>query len=313
MKRSDDGGGGYSDKISGLGDATASSLALFISPFTMDPTNSAVLYAGGKRLWRTTNYADNWSQVRDSIPSRAKCSAIAVAPSNPNIVWAGYTDGTVSVGTLSGATWSWTNVGLIDLPAKYVTSIAVNPTSAGEAFVTFSGYDTTNIYFTTNYGGSWGKRRGGGSFTIPAVQINSVTYHPLNTDWIYVGTDLGVLASEDHGLNWKVLPLYGSTEGPANVAVSQLFWQGSQYLGAATHGRGMYRTHILPNVYVDINNVLGFQDGSEQYPFTHIQDAINTAGPGATIVIRPGDYRQAPLTFSKRVKVTAPAGGVTVH
>ncbi|MGH7741744.1 MAG: WD40/YVTN/BNR-like repeat-containing protein, partial [Candidatus Eiseniibacteriota bacterium] len=273
----------------------------------------ATLYAGGKRLWRTTDHADNWSQVRDSIPSRAKCSVIAVAPSNPNIVWAGYSDGTVSVGTLSGASWSWTNVGLIDLPAKYVTSIAVNPTFAGEAFVTFSGYDTTNIYYTTNYGGSWGPRRGSGGFTIPAVQINTVTYHPLDTDWVYVGTDLGVMASEDHGQTWKVLPLYGTTEGPANVAVSQLFWQGSQYLGAATHGRGMYRTKILPNVYVDINNIFGLQDGTDPHPFVHIQDAINTAGPGATIVIRPGNYVQAPLTFSKRGKVIAPTGGVTIH
>ena len=312
MKRSDDGGGGYSDKVNGLGDANDSYRALFIAPFTMDPSNPATLYAGGKRIWRTTNHADNWSQVRDSIPSRAMCSAIAVAPSNPNIVWIGYSNGTVSVGTLSGATWTWNDVGLIDLPAKYVTDIAINPTSPGEAFVTFAGFDTTNIYYTTNYGASWGRRRGTGPFSIPALQINTVTYHPLNADWVYVGTDLGVLASEDRGLTWKVVPLDGTTEGPANVAVAELFWQGSQYLCTATHGRGMYRTRILPNVYVDINNP-GYQDGSEAYPYRLIPDAINAAGVGSTIVIRPGDYAQGPLTFSKRGRVIAPSGGVTIH
>ena len=313
IKRSDDGGGGYSDKVNGLGDAQDPYRSLWAAPFTMDPSNPATLYAGGKRLWKTTDHADNWSQVRDSIPSREACSVIAVAPSNPNIVWVGYDKGTVSVGTFNGSTWTWNDVGLKDgLPATLVTDIAINPTSAGEAFVTFGGYDINTIHYTTNYGASWQPRRGTGDWSIPAVQINTVRYHPLNTDWIYVGTDLGVLASEDHGLTWKVMPLDGTSEGPANVAVFQLFWQGSQYLCAATHGRGMYRARILPSVYVDINNG-GLQDGTQAHPYRQIQDGINAAGVGSTIAIEPGDYPQTPLTFSRRGKVVAPAGGVTIH
>ncbi|MGH3055607.1 MAG: WD40/YVTN/BNR-like repeat-containing protein, partial [Gaiellaceae bacterium] len=41
MKRSDDSGGGYGDKYNGLGDAKDPSRALFIAPFTMDPSNPA--------------------------------------------------------------------------------------------------------------------------------------------------------------------------------------------------------------------------------------------------------------------------------
>jgi len=129
---------------------------------------------------------------------------------------------------------------------------------------------------------------------------------------VYIGTDLGVFASEDKGLNWNVTSLYGINEGPANVEVDELFWQGSEYLIAATHGRGMFRTRILSNVYVDINNN-GFQDGTQQYPYHQIQDAINTAGIGSSIIINPGDYVQPPLTFYKRGKVIAPAGNVIIH
>ena len=32
-------------------------------------------------------------------------------------------------------------------------------------------------------------------------------FHPLNTDWVYIGTDLGVFASEDLGLTWSQVAL----------------------------------------------------------------------------------------------------------
>ncbi len=201
---------------------------------------------------------------------------------------------------------------VVDTAPFRPTSITINPAKYDEAIVTFSGYDTNQVYITTNLGSTWHKIRGTGAFKIPAIQIDAVTFNPQNPDWIYLGTDLGMLASEDHGLTWEATPLYQKNEGPANVEVYQLFWQNSEYLYAATYGRGMYRTRILPNVYVDINNG-GFQNGTQQYPYHQIQDAINTAGIGSNIVINPGDYHQAPLTFFKRGKVIAPSGGVVIH
>ena len=40
------------------------------------------------------------------------------------------------------------------------------------------------------------------------------------------------------GAHWRVTPRYTGNEGPCNVEVDELFWQG-YYLIAATHGRGI--------------------------------------------------------------------------
>jgi hypothetical protein len=61
-----------------------------------------------------------------------------------------------------------------------------------------------------------------------------VTLHPNVPSWLYAATDVGVFATDDGGATWS-LP----HDGPANVAVFQLFWMDSM-LVAVTHGRGMF-------------------------------------------------------------------------
>ncbi len=303
----------YITKISGLTDAQKSRYALFIAPFSIDPNDPTILVAGGTSIWRTTNRADLWSRIRDSLGTPGpKCSAIDIQNGNSSVIWVGYTNGTVSRTTDAGASWTNVDGGFTPLPDRYVTDIAINPFDGNEVFVTFGGYNSDEVWRTVDFGTSWSQRTGSGDNALPALQVNTVRFHPLNPNWVYIGTDLGVFASEDKGLNWNVTSLYGINEGPANVEVDELFWQGSEYLIAATHGRGMFRTRILSNVYVDINNN-GFQDGTQQYPYHQIQDAINTAGIGSSIIINPGDYVQPPLTFYKRGKVIAPAGNVIIH
>ncbi|MGH8553933.1 MAG: hypothetical protein ACRERS_11620, partial [Methylococcales bacterium] len=60
--------------------------------------------------------------------------------------------------------------------------------------------------------------------------------NPANNNFLYVGTEVGIFASEDAGATWQ-LP----QGGPALVSVDELFlYQGD--LLAATHGRGIYTT-----------------------------------------------------------------------
>ncbi len=309
IERSTDGGTTYAQKISGLQDFNNKNLTLFIAPFVMDPNNPTILVAGGKRIWRTINSGDDWYRIRDSIPSREKCSAVDIAAGNSNIIWVGYNNGTVSYSTNAGASWMDVDA---ELPNRYITDIAINPVNSSEVIVTTGYYSYENVWMTTNSGGSWTRIIGTYPFSLPAIQVNTVRYNPQNENWIYIGTDLGVFASEDKGLHWNVVPLYAANEGPANVAVDELFWQGSEYLIAATHGRGMFRARILTDVYVNIDNT-GFQDGTFQYPYQLIQDAINTAGNGSNIHIYPGDYLQAPLTFFKRGRLIAPLSSVIIH
>ncbi|MFI5253382.1 MAG: WD40/YVTN/BNR-like repeat-containing protein [Bacteroidota bacterium] len=293
IERSDDGGKNYSSKTNGISDA-----GLWVSPLVMDPNNASTLFAGGSQIWKTTNAADSWSQFRKALSGNPLCSAIGIAHGNSNVIWVGYSDGTVSRTLDGGSTWTDVNTNAMPLFTT-VTSVAINPYNSNEVFVTFGQYSTGRVWMTSDTGITWFNRSGTGSFSLPAIQINSITYHPQNDNWIYVGTDLGIFASENKGATWKITPLYGSNEGPANVEIAQLFWQGTEYLIAATHGRGMFRSHPLTVVWVDVSNP-NPGNGTLLNPFNTVGAALNAAGPGTEIDMKGGTYNEGILAFRKR-------------
>jgi hypothetical protein len=94
--------------------------------------------------------------------------------------------------------------------------------------------------------------------------------------------------------------------------VEELFWQGTSYLLAATHGRGIYRYKPLPIVYVDKTHV-GFEDGTELFPYNTVSEAVSAYGSGAIVSIKAATYDEPPLTISKRGVVRATGGGVRIH
>ncbi|MCA3554826.1 hypothetical protein [Aestuariivirga sp.] len=54
-----------------------------------------------------------------------------------------------------------------------------------------------------------------------------------------MGTEVGLFTSENGGTTWSA-----TNDGPANVAVFDLFWLNNQTLVAVTHGRGMFKANI---------------------------------------------------------------------
>jgi hypothetical protein len=151
---------------------------------------------------------------------------------------------------------------------------------------------------------------------LPSLQVNTIRVHPNNQDWIYIGTDLGVFASEDKGASWSVTPRYSSVghEGPVNTEVSELFWQG-QFLIAATHGRGMYRAAPLTTIYVDMNAPSG-GNGTFALPYQTVTQAVNNQGPGSNISIMAGSYNETgTVLFTRKcyVSITNNTGVVIIY
>ncbi len=310
IDRSTDGGNTYFTKVNGLGDAN-SGRALFIAPFIMDPNNSNTLIAGGTTIWKTTNQGDNWSAISPVFGN--SCSALDVAFGNPSMIWAGFADGTVALTTNGGTNWNTVDTASPGLPNRYITDIAVNPNDPYEVFVTIGGYNDSSVWRTTNLGVSWELRSGSGIYKIPAVQVNTIRFHPLQPQWVYIGTDLGILASEDKGETWSTSPLYSRNEVPSNVVVSELFWQGTDKLIAATFGRGMYRCRPIPVVYVD-GSYSGVEDGTEFQPYNTVNEGFDAAGNGTVISIKNGDYLNAPLSSLKKGVIRATGGNpVVIH
>ncbi|MCP5007828.1 MAG: hypothetical protein GY941_28410 [Planctomycetes bacterium] len=312
IQKSINGGIVYVTRIAGLTDADSKANTLFIAPFVMDPNDPTVLVAGGASIWQTTNSAFLWESIRGPQTGNPLCSAIDIAKGNSDIIWVGYDNGHVAR-TLDGGT----NWDVVDnnpptvLPNRWVKDIAINPSNSNEVFVTFSGYNIDNVWHTTDAGLTWTQRTGTVPYNLPELPVNTIRYHPSNQNWVYIGTDLGIFASEDKGLTWNVTPRYTGNEGPANVEVSELFWQGGEYLIAATHGRGMFRCRPLDVIFVDANRTVP-GDGSFTKPYQTITEAVNAAGHGTTISIEGGKYPEAPIILFKRGKINVTNGPVVI-
>jgi photosystem II stability/assembly factor-like uncharacterized protein len=300
IARSDDGGKNYTTKTNGITDNGA-----WVSPLVIDPNDHNTLLAGGTQIWKSTDAAENWISIRNSITSSSQCSAIDIAKNYSNDIWVGYIDGTISRSINGGV--SWDNINIASMPKTAVTSIAINPNSVSDVMVTFGGFASGRVWLTDNGGITWQQR----SNSLPDIQVNAVKFHPLNPDWVYIGTDLGIFASEDKGITWSELPVFALNEGPVNVEVSQLFWQGNEYLIAATFGRGMFRTKIQSGIFVDVSNP-NPGDGTFNNPFQRLQDGINAQLNGTPLYIKAGTYQQGQIIFNKRGHIWTLNGPVII-
>ncbi|HYL77666.1 MAG TPA: hypothetical protein VEU96_25855 [Bryobacteraceae bacterium] len=244
--RSSDSGATASYIYSGIGDATKSKNSNFIAPFVLDPNTPNTMLAGGLQLWRTANIkADrpSWTSIKAAGPN--KLSAIAIASGNSDICWTGDNGGALyRSGNCTAASPSWTRVDGGGLPQRMVLRIAIDPRNTKSVYVALGGYSFPNLWLTKDDGATWAPVSGGGADSLPAAPIRDLALSPGNSSILYAATEVGVFTSADQGSNWSV-----PQDGPANVAVDQLFWLGSN-LVAVTHGRGMYSTTPSPGANI---------------------------------------------------------------
>lgn len=135
-----------------------------------DPNDRGTFYfgacAGG--VWKTTSGGSHWENVSDGYFNVSAIGGLAVAHSDPNVIYAGTGEaclrGNISHGdgvyksTDGGA--SWTNVGLAD--TRHIGRVAVDPTDADVVFVAAFGHawgpnEERGVYRTKDGGKTWEK------------------------------------------------------------------------------------------------------------------------------------------------------------
>jgi outer membrane protein assembly factor BamB len=245
-------------------DDAKNSTALFIAPFIMDPNNANSLLAGGLSLWRTndaktpnTNVSGpSWEVIKNSIGS--EISAIAVAAGNSDVIYVGHRNGRIyrSInGTSISPTWTRVdNSGATPIKAnRFCTCIAVDPRNEDIVYATFGGYQTGNIWKSTDGGDNWTNI----GDTLPEAPARCITIHPQDSDYVYLAMEIGILSSENGGSDWSP-----TNEGPTNCCVYQLFWLNNT-LVCASHGRGMLQIDLT--IHETAESVLvGCIDGTIQ-------------------------------------------------
>lgn len=126
------------------------------------PGQPAIYYFGtpGGGLWKTTSGGRVWQSIFDDT-REAAIGALALAPSNPNIIYVGTGEQLEGNGVYKStdAGRTWTNVGLRE--TNSVTSIIVDPRDPNIVLVGTVGQfvpgDDRGVYKTTDGGKTWKK------------------------------------------------------------------------------------------------------------------------------------------------------------
>jgi photosystem II stability/assembly factor-like uncharacterized protein len=208
------------------------------------PSQPNVFYAGFDNggVWRSTDYGSNWVPLFDK-QSTGSIGAIAVAPSNPSVIYVGSGAGIIrpdlAVGdgmyksTDAGATW--THLGLRS--SQMIADIEIDPTNPNRLFVAVLGHP----YGPNPERGVFRSIDGGQTFERVLYRdeytsANDLEIDPRNPDVIYAtmwqqqqsfiegqgfSGSGGIFKSIDGGTTWKPL-----TEGlppllQANLAMSR--------------------------------------------------------------------------------------------
>ncbi len=218
-------------------------------------------------IWKTTNAGGTWTPVFDKQPV-ASIGAIALAPSDPKIIYVGTGESDIRSDLASGdgvhrstdGGESWQNVGLRD--TRQVSRIVVDPQNANVVYVGALGHaygpsKERGVYKSIDGGEHWtkvldqGPEIGIADLAIatghPGV-LFATTWHTHRPPWsTYAPIDAagsGIFRSQDAGATWTRLTGAGLPDGEwgrTAVAVSR---DGSRVYALIDDGKksGLYRS-----------------------------------------------------------------------
>jgi photosystem II stability/assembly factor-like uncharacterized protein len=247
----------------------------FVGYMNVDSNFPNPLYVGANYLWRWNEIIGRWDtrlgnrQMTKTISgvdfSDNYVRAIAVAPSNSNVLYTGTTDGNFWMSTNQGTTWKQ----LAGLPSRSYTDINVHPSNAFDILVSIGGTGSGHVYRCLDTRLTvpvFTNKSGTGAATLPDVHHSTITRDPSNPNAIfYAGSDQGVFMTADGGTTWS-----NATEAlgmPVCELATLRAMPGTGYLMAATYGRGMWRLPLFPveagaPAQIDMLNIQLARDGN---------------------------------------------------
>lgn len=227
LYRSNDGGANWT-KVLYLSDSTG------CVDVAVDPANGNRVFAamwermrrpdirryGGPTsgLWRSLDGGDTWSQLTSGLPlssTRPGRIGLAIAPSNPSVVYAIYADSTGAFAgfyrsTDGGSTWVRRPDGSLGGGSFYSSygwwfgRIFVDPANADRVFA-----HGIELYRSTNGGSSWTLSSGS-----MHADHHAQWFLPSNPNFIWEGNDGGVYKSTNGGSAWTFV---------ANLPITQFY------------------------------------------------------------------------------------------
>ncbi len=195
-----------------------------VTDVVLDPRNPDVLLAaayqrrrhvwtlinGGPEsaIYKSTDGGANWRKVKTGLPTEDLGRiSLAIAPSNPDVVYAGVESidkkGGVFRSADLGETWERRND--FDQGAMYFAGVVVDPKNADRVYV-------MGVYLQVSDDGGKTLRRLGSKWR--HVDDHALWIDPKDANHYRVGCDGGVYESHDRGANWRFV---------ANLPITQFY------------------------------------------------------------------------------------------
>jgi photosystem II stability/assembly factor-like uncharacterized protein len=241
--------GGYVDDEFAFDLPITSKRFPYLTQMEFQPGNPAVMYAGGDKLNRSTDGGRTFTVLTDDLGKGeagdepnplyrnhyGTISALAVAPSNPKVIWVGTDNGYLYHSSDRGKTWK--ELPNPVRPKLWISRIAIDPSDAQTVYLAFSGYregdNSAYLLRTRNAGKAWTDITG----NLPHAPVTDVIVVGRN---LYVSTDVGVFGSPKSTPLW-----YGVGIGmPRLVATDLRYMPTNKTLYAATFGMGVWSLSV---------------------------------------------------------------------
>jgi len=222
-------------------------------PFTSRLSNSRALpdrlfTVGGSGVWKSDDFGSNWTSTPiDDMWSFNNNADIEVSHADPDYIWAGGNlseDQRLFVSTDGGDSFTPTQY-FQNIELGFCSGIGTHPFNTQKAFALFSFADKPKVLMTDDLGQTWTDISGFAESTdgnstkgFPDVAVNSLLVFPNDTMRIWVGTEIGIVESQDGGATWGMLD---SNFPNANAYDFKI--QDDQII-VATYGRGIWSVEV---------------------------------------------------------------------
>ena len=244
------------------------------APLLVSPHDNKTLYFAANKVFKTTNYGDDWTTISPDLTQQIDRNKIKVmgqvwsidavmknqsttiygnivaldeSPKKKGLLYAGTDDGLIQVSENTGETWNKIET-FIGVPKNTrVNMITASLFNENEVFAIFNNHRAGDfkpyILKSSDKGKTWASIAG----NLPARgSVYCVKQDFVDPNLLFVGTEFGAYFTNDGGKIWTKL------NGLPTIAVYDLdIQQRESDLVAATFGRGFY---VLDN-YTPLRNL----------------------------------------------------------
>lgn len=234
----------------------------WVTPATMNSTNSNHIYMGFANLWESFDGGDTWRKLIDFAelaPNSLNTSTLSIISQHPysgndmcvyrpssyyqdtNKVWV-RVPGELWITKNGGKSWNKSTTNL-PLDSMDIVSIDYEKFDATKIYAAFNtNYNQINLYFSSDGGETWQDI----SKPLPkGIRINVIKVCELITEYtdnlIYAGTNKGVYYTSFDSKEWipfsDDLPLTIVNDIEIQISTGEIF--------AATYGRGIWKTNLV--------------------------------------------------------------------